>query len=436
MLDIRAFRGIRYDSSRVGDLSEVVCPPYDIISHEDADRLRRLSGRNAVHLELPRSRGDAFDDNQYERAAMLFRSWLADGSLKQDSDPAMYVLEEEFPQNGGTRRRRGLTTAVRLEDFGTGAIIPHEHTRPGPKADRLALMSTTRANISSIMCLYRDRDAAVERLLDEVCESEPDVRVEVGGGYRYALWTIQQPKILAELTHLMKSRELFIADGHHRYEAALMYRDRLATANGPLPQNAAARYMMATLFSMDDPGLEILPFHRVLSNLTTDEAESLAGAALEAFTVTPIAASANDHTSVVEAVDRQLAAVSPTTTAYVALGLFRSGVHLLTTDNGSKQQNQESLVELSDTWLLNDRVIDRVLSGRPDESRVSFSQDTHDVVRRVQSGEAQMAFVLRPFNIDLFESLVRRAERLPPKSTCFFPKLPTGLIMNCLKGTL
>ncbi len=436
MLDVRPFQGIRYDPTRVGDLNEVVCPPYDIISPEDADRLRRRSAHNAVHLELPRSRGDTFDDNQYERAAGLFRSWIADGSLKEDSDPAMYILEEEFPQNGGTRRRRGVTTAVRLEDFDGGSIIPHEHTRPGPKADRLALMSTTKANISSIMCLYRDRDAAVEKLLDAACESEPDVRVEVGDGYRYVLWAIRQPHILAELSRVMSSRELFIADGHHRYEAALMYRDRLATTNGPLPQNAAARYMMATLFSMDDPGLEILPFHRVLGNLAANETESLACAVLDAFTVTPIKTPANDPAAVAKAVDSRLAAVAPSTTAYVGLGLLRGGVHLLTTDNGKKQQSQESLVELSDTWLLNDRVIDKVLSGRPDESRITFSQDAEEVIRRVQSGEAQMAFILRPFDIDLFESLVRRAERLPPKSTCFFPKLPTGLVMNCLKGTL
>ncbi|MFQ5876012.1 MAG: DUF1015 family protein, partial [Dehalococcoidia bacterium] len=248
MAEVRPFRGIRYNPSFVEDISRVVCPPYDIISPLEAEVLRRRSPYSAVNLELDyKTATAASETNRYTRAAALFRRWLEEGVLLRDPTPAMYALEEEFAFEGRMMRRRGLVAVVCLEEFDKGIVLPHEHTTSGPKADRLALMKATRSNSSPIMALYRDFNNTIGPLLRQGRQGKPTLIAELDGLSHCKLWRVSDLQLISKISAAMASRKIFLADGHHRYETALRFRNEMEASEGPLPPEAAARFVMMIL---------------------------------------------------------------------------------------------------------------------------------------------------------------------------------------------
>ena len=437
MADARPFRGFRYDRSAVGALANVVCPPYDIISPGEARALRQRSPYNAVNLELPEDRpGDTPDHNRHTRAAGQFRRWVDAGVLDREATPAVYLFEEEFALEGRNLRRRGMVAVVRLEEFEHGIIMPHEYTTPGPKADRLALMKAAQTNFSPIMSLYRDAEGAVASLLDGARQGEPAISADPEGLSRYNLWPIADPDVLSKISEAMGPLQLFVADGHHRYETALQYRDELESSEGPLSPRAAARYVMMTLIPMDDPGLLVLPYHRVFGGLASEELDALRHGIERAFKAEAIEVPTDSAGATARAIEARLAAKSPGEVVVTALGLEPGRAHMLTLRDSYMPAPDSRSLEKCDVWILHRKAISPALGEEAESSSASFVHDIAEAVGDIQNGSGQVAFLLRPLPMDLFEVVVGKGERLPAKSTYFYPKLPTGLVINSLRGEL
>ncbi|PZC49197.1 MAG: Uncharacterized conserved protein, DUF1015 family/Uncharacterized conserved protein, DUF1015 family [Chloroflexi bacterium] len=425
MADVRPFHGVRYNTDRINDLSLVICPPYDVISPSDQEALYKRHPNNVVRLELGQtSPNDSDDDNQYTRAATMFQQWQQDGALVREGQPAYYLVEETFQWNGKPEARFSLWSAVRLEPFDQGMVLPHEHTRPGPKADRLRLLQAAGANFSPVMGLYHDRVGDLSAILKQAAAKAPSATGSATDGLSYRTWVIDDPAITASITNAFADHLLYLADGHHRYETALHYRD----VDGPQDAEASRSFAMIALISMDDPGLKLEPYHRVLANLNPQEEAAIdkALAGLPSKGQVNIAGlSAEDAAAKVMAPLRQ----SEGMTIAVVRG-DESLVDLLSLDDGQAAADFEAL-DSCDPWVLQQNVLEPTL-GTKLPGLIDYTHDPAEAISQARQGVIQRAILLRPMPLDIFEDVVRRGHRLPPKSTFFWPKLPTGLVINDL----
>ena len=435
MADVRPFLGIRYNPATVADLADVICPPYDIISPSDEEDLLRRHPNNAVSLELRQEQPDEqLDPARYSLAGNRFRRWLDEGVLVRDRSTAMYLVAEEFSHQGKTRSRLGLTAVVRLVAFEEGIVLPHEYTRPGPKADRLAVMKASRANFSPVMALYRDPDGEMSSMLEEARQGPPMMSARPSGQAEYRVWSIAEPGLLSSLVEAMAGRQVFVADGHHRYETALQYRDELEEE--PLSASSSARFMMMTLISMDDPGLQVLPYHRTIAGLRDDELGSIRNALDRAFAMEPIHVPGTSPEETASYLESRLALMPKEAVAVAAYGLDPGAAHVLTLRDELRPAHDAPLLQKSDMWLLHEHALRAALREWREAETVSFVHKGAEAIETVAKGDRQLAFLLRPLPMDLFEEVVGKGERLPSKSTYFYPKLPTGLVFNSLEGEL
>ena len=287
MPDVLPFRGVRYDVARVGTLSDVVAPPYDVIDPALQDRLYHASDYNIIRLELNREEpGDTETQGRYARAARFLRDWLRQGVLREEDHAALYVYEQTFDVEGTTHTRRGFLARVRLEPFGQGKIYPHEQTLSGPKADRLALYHATGFNLSPIFGLYPDPEGEVLRSVEAGLRDRTPLVATDHLGVENQLWVVEDQKTHAAVRGLMASKPVFIADGHHRYETGLKYRDERAKAGELSGDDDPANFCLMMLVGMSDPGLLILPTHRLVSGFPGLTAEALAERLAPEFEVT------------------------------------------------------------------------------------------------------------------------------------------------------
>ena len=230
MADVRPFRGVRFDPARAGALGDLLCPPFDEINAERRDTLLARSNNNVVRLESPKPDSDGADI--YAQSAAQLEKWLAEGVLAQDGQPAYYVMQEEYATEAGRRQRVGVFAAVHLEEYERAIVLPHEYTRRGPKEDRLAMMEACGANFSPIMAMYRDPGGVQTLLWEYIANREPDCTADAPGGVSYKLWLLNDPDDAQRLRGLLKNSPIYIADGHHRYETALAYRDIVRDRSG------------------------------------------------------------------------------------------------------------------------------------------------------------------------------------------------------------
>ena len=434
MADVRPFRGLRYDPQRAGDPAAALAPPYDVISPTQEAELRERSPYNVVRLELPQGQpSDTPGDDRYTRAAALFQKWIEEGILAPEPRPAMYLVQQEYVRDGQSRRNRALLGAVRIEEFDKGVVMPHESTTPAPKADRLALMRVARANFSPIMTLYDDSKGSVAHLLDGVTGGEPVVRDRQAG---ITAWVIDEPELLQALQKALSPLQLFIADGHHRYETALRYRDTLAALEGALHRNAAARFMMMGLISMDDPGLLVLPYHRMIGGLTGDELGALNKSLGTVFHVETMDVPRGSAAAAAKVLEERLASSPAETVVVATVGLEPSTAHILTLRDSHVPSPDAPALERCDMWILHQQGIRAALGAEREDGTISFVHDSEVAVESVQDRKSQVAFLLRPLPMTLFQEVVGKGERLPPKSTYFYPKMPTGIVINHLVGEL
>src|SRR5262245_22755072 len=287
MADVRPLPGIRYAAT--DNLAALVTPPYDVISPEAQERYYARDAHNIIRLELGRDEpGDDSLNNKYTRAATLFAEWRLEGALRQDAH-SLYIYEQTFSVADAERRRMGLLARVRLEPWDAQVILPHERTMSKPKDDRLKLFHACAANLSPIMSLYDDPDQELSALLNEATTRAPTADLADDAGERHRLWRLDDPTLAATVAAFFAPRQLYIADGHHRYETALTYRDDVRAERKETFADDATDFVLMSLTAIEDPGLVVLPTHRVLRGVAESALAALPGRLERHFTLTPLA---------------------------------------------------------------------------------------------------------------------------------------------------
>ncbi len=285
MPQIQAFRGLRYDLGHVGSLSDVVAPPYDVIDDTLRDQLYERHPANVIRLILNRDEpGDDADSNRYTRAARFLKNWRSEGLLTQEADPALYVYHQVFEYEGRPHTRRGFMCRTRLERFGEGSIYPHEETHASAKEDRLKLTRACRTNLSQIFGLYPDPENEAQEQLESYVRDKTPLEAVDHLGVTHRIWPVTDINVIGDVAAIMESKPTFIADGHHRYETACNYRDELIQQHGPLPEDHPANYVLMMCVGMSDPGMIVLPTHRLFRGLPPVESGELKEKLGENFT--------------------------------------------------------------------------------------------------------------------------------------------------------
>ena len=431
MADIRAFRGFRYDLGQVGALSEVICPPYDVIDKALQQHLYDSSPFNAVRVELTREQpGDDDIDNKYVRAGRALKEWIGANVLRQDTARSLYVLEQTFEVEGQSFTRRGFLARVRLEPFGTGNIFPHEQTFSGPKADRLKLYQATAFNISPIFGLYPDDANAVFAKFDGLIRNAPPTVALDHLGVVNKLWVVTDTAIVSHIIGLLGPKPVFIADGHHRYETGLKYLEEERAAGDVADDEAPQNFCLMMLVGMGDPGLLIQPTHRLLNGLpaiTGDQLKSLLSEQFEIVGEFDDGAACWEH---VQLEDSQ---------SVLGFGTVADGVWIAV-----KLRDPSRMAALAPDqtvdWrslavsILHKLVIDELLAGKtgvtPTCQYVHMLREVTDAVR---AKTCQLACLVPPCGMEHVESIAGSREKMPQKSTYFYPKIPTGLVFHSLK---
>ena len=433
MVKVLPFRGLRYSVNAVTeDLSGVICPPYDVISLDEQYKLRgSLSSYNSINLELPE--GDT--EKRYDDAKSRLISWQTQGILKRDSTPKYYLLSHQFKFDQKSIERWGLTAAVRLEDYREGLVLPHEETGLAAKEDRFSLMKACEANLSPIMSLFRDEESKFKELRNTYTRKKySDYFFDMGEGPSYetfAMWAVEGKEIEGIVDQLFDGKPLFIADGHHRYETAMRYKEWLQSQSEYWAEDSAANFVMMTLIEFDDPGLMILPYHRTLGHISTDSYIKLKEGLLEVFEVIPSSTpitSGRELESMVQASEGVVIGIHDAMDSAYLLRL-RDDFSL---DELSELPERDTLGKHG-AWVLQ-QILEQQIGDQVE--KLEYSHDPEEVWDSVVDGHKVMGFYLNAFPLDLFESIVSMGSKLPRKSTYFHPKLPTGMVFNLLSGKL
>ncbi len=434
MAEILPFRGVLYDPAKVGDVTAVVAPPYDVIGEAEQSALYARHPANVIRLELGRDQPD--DDlqrNRYTRGRQFLEDWLREGTLRRDGAPAIYLYAVEYKlRTGPARTMRGFLSLVKLEEFGTGRIFPHENTRTAAKDDRYRLLETCRSNFSPIFSLYSDAPGGIIRTLEEtVAGKPPRFTVIDADGVRHLLWTVADPTALDQVVSAMKPLPLFIADGHHRYESALRYRNAQRQAHGEsgmLPSDWVLMYFS----NLDDPGLTILPTHRLLPGPVPCPLPEFRRRLEETFTVESVAFKKETEAS---ARARLLDALQTArSSSKHVMGLIVRGesrYDVLTLNAAGSAKLGPSARERLDVSILQQEVFRNALKMTPqDEERLIYIKDESEVLDAMAEGRGELAVLLNPPKINEVKDVARAGDRMPHKSTYFYPKPLTGLVLN------
>jgi uncharacterized protein (DUF1015 family) len=433
MADIRAFRAFRYDLGRVGALGDVVAPPYDVIGPAQQQALYDRSPYNVVRLILNKQEpGDDERNNRYTRAARFLRDWQADDVLVQDSARSLYVLHQEFEAEGRRYTRKGFLARVRLEPLGSGRIYAHEETMPGPKADRLRLMHATGMNLSPIFGLHPDPQGSVLQALDAAVGRALPLEATDDLGVRSRLWPVTDQHVITTIKGLLDPQPIFIADGHHRYETALRYLQDRREA-GEVGEEDPANFVLMMLVSMSDPGLVILPTHRLISGLPELRAEQLAQILAPHFSVERIGegeAGARAAWEQIESEGKQdMLGFGTVADGVWQTARFRSPALMAERAPGHGEASRGLAVSILHVAVL-DHLLAEKQGHRPECRYVHLLGEVNDAVA---ARECQLAALVPPATMSHVEQIAGGLEKMPPKSTYFYPKLLSGLVFNPLK---
>ena len=422
------FQGVRYNPARVPDITRVTAPPYDMIPPAEQDELYRRDPHNVVRLILGREQENGRPVDRYANAAGCYRRWRSEGILAQDEVPSIYLYREDYAWAGRAYQRLGLIARIGIDEFGGGAFA-HESTMSGPKADRLRLLQACEANFSQIFALYSDPDGSVEAPLVAATAGTPLVSFDDGKGVVHNLWRVEDPALIARAREGFAGKPFIIADGHHRYETALEYR-RLMRQE-PARFRESMDSVMMCLVRMESPGLTILPFHRMLVAPGPERIVERIGAAFD-LEERLLPADRSTWTGATQ----ELLGGGDT-----VFGLYRGGptLTLLRPKAGIDlsrhlRPGTSKLVADLDVTVLH-QVIFAGLLGLDEqrlvqEGGIRFFTKTEDAAAEVEAGRGAAAFLLRPSRIDQVWRIATAGQRMPQKSTNFYPKLISGLVFN------
>lgn len=406
MPEVRGFKGIRYNPDKIKDFGSVLAPPYDVISPREQEEFHESNPLNVIRLILPKGEGDI----KYERAAKSFRDWFLENILIQDPEPSIYPYYQEFEDNGKKFTRKGFIARVKLEDFTTKKILPHERTFPKHKLDRLKLNTACRANMSPVFSVYSDPDGDIEKLIDEKLPEKPVFDISYRDGIKNRLWKISDASVISYITDKMTEMSFLIADGHHRYETALEYRN-LERAKKDGAGEEPFDFVMMYISRAEGEGLIINPTHRVIKNLGTYTVDGFLERLREEFKVgkMPVQAGITDigykeFTIVTKDPESAYRVSSPKTALpdYANLGVM----------------------------LLHNIVFNKILNE--EESGIFYTKYLDEALELMRRGDYELAFILPELRAnDIFE-VVLAGERMPHKTTYFYPKILSGLTFNPL----
>ncbi len=445
MATIQAFRGWRYDVAQVGALADVTAPPYDIIDSQLQRALYDRHPANVVRLILNEYQPGDEPDSRYRRAAEFWRNWKRDGIVAADKDPAIYVYHQTFPYGGVLLTRRGFICRLRIEPFGVGNVFPHEATHAGPKLDRLMLTRACRANFSPIFGLMPDRGNEVQQVLENAIDDATPMEVLDGFGVTHRLWRMTNLGAIARVESLMGPKPMFVADGHHRYETAWNYRQELAE-QGLLTSEHPANYVMMACFSMSDPGLVVLPTHRLFRGVHPITREQLARKLTRCFDCETVAcgpaAAADVWTMIdIEADQGTLAFYTASDSVWTLARITESGRQRMADISGQSSSWNRLGVSLlhklavEDLLGLADLPTPLYVRGESEVTRYLTEGDVsgRDLTGQLASGEQfQLAAMVLPASVDDVAAISLQGERMPAKSTYFYPKLLSGLVFHSL----
>jgi uncharacterized protein (DUF1015 family) len=418
MADVQPLRALRYDLGRAGSLDSLTAPPYDVIDPAQRAALAARSQYNVVELDLPQG------ERPYERAAELLEQWKRTGILVQEREAALWPLTEAYRlPDGSTAVRSGFLCRVRISDYGPGLIRPHERTHPAAKEDRLKLTRATKANLSPIFALYPDPDDAAWSALEPATETPPLGEVTDQEGTTHRLWRVADHRAIERVQQALEGRELLIADGHHRYETARTYAEEIGG-------EGEHRYVLMCLVSLSDPGLTILPTHRLVGGLDERRRERLERALEREFRVRSV----------------ELDELAPGPNPNGSLPTYGYFEHqserALRLELVSAEPAERTLAghcesyRRLDTAVLEKLVLEDALEMSEDDIShqrgLGYARDVDEALTLVRSGEYELAFLLRPTPVEQMKAVAEAGETMPPKSTYFYPKLPSGLLFNPL----
>ena len=423
MADVQPLRALHYDLEVVGSLNAVCSPPYDVIDPQQRAALAARSPHNVVGIDLPEAATPGGDP--YAHAAQLLEHWQAEGAIVRDAEPALWVLTQEYTGPDGARRTRsGFFARVAVTGYGPGRIRPHERTHPGPKADRLRLTRATRTNLSPIFSLYDDPSGAAWGALEPVTHTPPHGALEDEEGTVSRLWRVADPAVIDAVRTALGPADLLIADGHHRYETARVYAEEIGGEGEHC-------HVLQYLVSLEDPGLTVFPTHRLVDGLRDDPARQAA-----------LAATLREH-FVIEELDDVAQLAPPDGDGPLQLGYIDAHLQrpfrLTLKDQAIADRALAGFPEpyrRLDTAVLEALILTGPLGLSEDDIShfrgLGYSRNDAEALDLIRSGTFDVAFFLRGTPVRQIREIAAAGVNMPPKSTFFVPKVPTGLLFNPL----
>lgn len=434
MKKILPFKAIAYNQQKISSMADVVTPPYDVISPEMQNEFYDRSPVNFCRLDYTKETGAA----RYEVAKKIYEQWLSETVLVEERVPAIYVHHQTFNlPDGRTVTRRGFYAARRIEDFSEGGIKPHEKTLEGPKADRLNLTRVTEANLSAVFSLYSDPDLSLQQSFARLTQTTPWLDFVTKEGERHELWRLTDAKACAYVDEVLSARPLFIADGHHRYETALNYRNEVMQKYGELPEDSAANFLLMYFANIHDPGMVILPIHRALHDLKNFDLQVFLQQLGEFFEIKKVQA---------DACEKNLSELEE-------LGKNHHAFWILT-----KDPNESYLVSLSrERWLtlplskeipaslakldvsvLHHLIFNNVLKlseeSQAKQENIIYWKATQKAIDETRNGVCDVTFILNSTRIEDMQEVAMAGQKMPQKSTYFYPKIISGLVLHSVKA--
>jgi uncharacterized protein (DUF1015 family) len=434
MAEIIPFKALRYDPDQV-KLEDVLTQPYDKITPEMQTKYYERSLHNLVRIILGKSgETDTEAFSVYTRAKEYFNDWRSAGILKQDAEPGLYAYSQTFaiPGTRDLSERRGLIALGRIHDYSDHVVFRHEQTLSKPRADRLNLLRATQAHFGQIFMLYSDPQAEVDALLKAKTEEDPDTSVLDEYETLHRVWRIHDPALIRPLQQIMREKKLLIADGHHRYETAMAYRNERRDQSGSAAPNAPYEFVMMTLIPMESRGLVILPTHRIVHGLANFDREQMMEAAAQFFDIDRI-----DMRTENRSATTMLSQAGENGTAFVAI--TRQGPYLMRAKKNVIEDALKDIPELQrslDVVQLHKILLERILGISEEAIRnqenIRYERDAFEAISWVRQG-ANVAFLMNPAKIDQVRDIAFAGEVLPQKSTDFYPKLLSGLTIYALE---
>ena len=426
MAEIKPFRGMRYNTFLAGKIGELCCPPYDIISEEERLGYIAENEYNVIRLELPKEGGDV-----YKTAGEVLDMWRNTGVLVHEIKPAVYIYEEEFNAYNKRSSVKGIIVRVKVEEFSKGVILPHEFTLSKAKADRFNLMKATNCNFSQIYALYMDEEHTTLKTIDRLSDRKPDQKFTDNDHVTHKLWIITDEKVIKKLVNDFADRKLYIADGHHRYETALNYRN-YCRENGISKEGDPQDYQMMYLVDMQHPGLVVFPTHRMVRDLESFDKDEVLKGCEEYFDITKFTSVGNINSEL----SKQYKQGKKAFGFYCGKGewylLVLKDIEVMADVLPDLSEASQQL----DVSVLHSLILEKTMGidkeNMANQINLTYTKFFEEAIMKVDKGEFQCSFILNPTRVTEIRDVAAAGEKMPQKSTYFYPKMITGMVMNDL----